>query len=266
MSDNFYTGTGEANPRPPISHKRGYSSVGKNIFAMDTEQLRKMREANKKKLAAQRKQRPQSAAQASSQQPRYRNDGDPSQPGDIIHDYYQDEFKQYQGLTYALPQGVYIPLRNATTKNGKSLAQSIYGGATKKAKDVRYRNPKMYMKKSGDMSQKYALRSKQMAKDPIFDKAKQGYTTDRYFGSDYYTRQYGALEVQAISIKHPQPACSKGLIERPPKGAEQIKSKRFTELKNYPTTYKQEYLEPKTHNVESDFAGKPLKYTPVGDL
>ena len=41
------------------------------------------------------------------------------------------------------------------------------------------------------MSQRFALRSKQMAKDPIFEKAKQGYTTDRYFGSDYYVKQYG---------------------------------------------------------------------------
>ena len=91
---------------------------------------------------------------------RYRNDGDPAEPHDIIHDYYQDEFKQCQGLTYALPKGVYIPLRNGTTKNGKSLAQSVYGGASAKARNVLYRNPKMYIKKSGDMSQKYALRSK----------------------------------------------------------------------------------------------------------
>ena len=54
--------------------------------------------------------------------PRYRNDGDPAQPGDIIHDYYVDEFQRTQGLTYALPKGMYIPLRNGTTKNGKSQA------------------------------------------------------------------------------------------------------------------------------------------------
>ena len=82
-------------------------------------------------------------------------------------------------------------MRNATTKNGKSQAQSVFGGANPKVKNVLYRNPKSYLKKSGDMSQRYALRSKQMANDPVFDKAKQGYTTDRYFGSDYYVRQYG---------------------------------------------------------------------------
>ena len=53
---------------------------------------------------------------------RYRNDGDPAQPGDIIHDYYADEAQMCLGLTYALPRGTYIPLRNSTTKHGKSQA------------------------------------------------------------------------------------------------------------------------------------------------
>ena len=83
--------------------KRGYSSVGKNIFGVDTEKLRHMREANKKKVQ-QRRNRPQSAAiNTQMLQPRYRNDGDPAQPGDIIHDYYADEHKMTQGLNYALP-------------------------------------------------------------------------------------------------------------------------------------------------------------------
>ena len=43
-----------------------------------------------------------------------------------------------------------------------------------------------------------------MAKDPIFDRAKQGYTEDRFFGADYYVRQFGALEIQKYAIKHPQ--------------------------------------------------------------
>ena len=116
------------------------------------------------------------------------------------------------------------------------------------------------------MSQKFALRSTQMIKDPIFDRAAQGYTDDRYFGSDYYVRQYGALEIQAYAVKHPQPPSSKGYIERPPKGDENAKSKRYAELKQYPTTYKEEYLEPRTHHVENDFAGRPLKFTPIGQL
>ena len=136
--------------------------------------------------------------------PRYRNDGDPAQPGDIIHDYYADEYQMCNGLSYALPKGMYIPLRNATTKDGKSQAQSVFGGTIPKTKNVHYRNPKMYIKKSGDMSQKYALRSKQQPVDPIFERAKAGYTAEnRYFGSDYYVRQFGALELQAYAVKHP---------------------------------------------------------------
>ena len=98
----------------------------------------------------------------------------------------------------------------------------------------------MYIKKSGDMSQKYTLRSKQETVDPIFERAQAGYTAEnRYFGSDYYVRQYGALELQAYAVKHPQPASTKGYIEAPPKGAENMKSTRYTtELKRYPTTYK----------------------------
>ena len=34
---NIAGGVGEANPKPPMSFKRGYSSVGKNIFAVDTD-------------------------------------------------------------------------------------------------------------------------------------------------------------------------------------------------------------------------------------
>mmetsp|Transcript_7785 Transcript_7785/g.9388 ORF Transcript_7785/g.9388 Transcript_7785/m.9388 type:complete len:123 (-) Transcript_7785:311-679(-) len=122
-----------------------------------------MRETNAaKKQKELKNKRAQSAKTKSSidSRPRYRNDGDPAQPGDIIHDYYADEFKTTEGLTYTLPRGVYIPLRNATTKNGKSLAPSVFGGANPKAKDVKYRNPKSYLKKSGDMSQRFALRSK----------------------------------------------------------------------------------------------------------
>jgi len=46
-----------------------------------------------------------------------------------------------------------------------------------------------------------------------------------------------------------------------------MKIKRMTtELKRYPTTYKQEYLEPTSHEVYQEFAGKPLKFTPIGNL
>ena len=142
----------------------------------------------------------------------------------------------------------------------------MFGGANPKAKNVLYRNPKQYMKKSGDMSQKFSLRSKQMEKEPIFEQARKGYTQERYYGSDYYVRQYGALEMEAYAIKHPVPISTKGYIEKPPKGAEFMKSKRLTELKRYDTTYKQEYLEPANQVVGEDFAGLPLKVTNIGQL
>ncbi len=58
-SSNLYTGVGEANPRPPMSFKRGYSEVGHKIFAIDTEHVKQM----KVKTAAQKRKnaRPSSA-------------------------------------------------------------------------------------------------------------------------------------------------------------------------------------------------------------
>ena len=55
------------------------------------------------------------------------------------------------GLSYALPKGYYVPLRNAHTKNGKSLANTVFG-TRPKAVDVKYRNPRMYLQKHGDRS------------------------------------------------------------------------------------------------------------------
>ena len=63
-------------------------------------------------------------------------------------------------------------------------------------KKVQYRNPKMYIKKSGDMSQKFALRSKKDLKDPVFERARAG-NMDRYYGTDYYQNMYGALEMKS---------------------------------------------------------------------
>lgn len=93
QASNLYTGTGQANPLPPRSHIRGYSSVGHNIFAIDTDALKQSRETALKKKAQALKKRPMSAKIATANQPRFRNDGEPAQPGDIIHDYYADEFK-----------------------------------------------------------------------------------------------------------------------------------------------------------------------------
>ena len=89
---------------------------------------------------------------------------------------------------------------------------------------------------------------------------------DRYYGSDYYVQMYGALEMSAYAVKHPQVNTGKDPIERPPKGAEEMKKKRMTGLKRYPTEYKQGYLDPRAHDKTDIYAGKPLKYTPIGEL
>ena len=148
--------------------------------------------------------------------------------GPTIYDY-QDEEKLCGGLKYTLPKDFYVPLRNANTKDGRSQAQTIYGSAKPSTKKVHYRNPKMYIKKSGDMSQRFALRSKQDLSDPVFERARAG-NVDRYYGSDYYQRMYGALEMTSWACKYrPSEAIQalndKGKIDRPPKGAENIKGK-----------------------------------------
>ena len=60
----------------------------------------------------------------------------------------------------------------------------------------------------------------------------------------------------------------KGFIEPAPKGAENPKARNLGDhLKRYPTTYKQEYIEPVNQGVNySVYAGKPLAYTPIGQL
>ena len=47
-------------PKEPVTNKRGYSSVGKNIFAMDTEKIKQMRDKNiaKKKREQMTRKRP----------------------------------------------------------------------------------------------------------------------------------------------------------------------------------------------------------------
>ena len=46
-----------------------------------------------------------------------------------------------------------------------------------------------------------------------------------------------------------------------------MKARKETGLKRYNTTYKQEYLEPKSQPQSSDqYAGKPTYLTPIGRL
>lgn len=51
-----------------------------------------------------------------------------------------------EGLSYTVPKGFYQPLRSL----GKSVAQSVYGG--NKPQQVKFRNPKSYNQKHGNMA------------------------------------------------------------------------------------------------------------------
>ena len=75
----------------------------------------------------------------------------------IEHD---PSWAMHEGLTYIVPKGFYIPLRGNTAKEGHSQAQSIYGKKQPLRHVPTYRNHKSYLKKHGDMSQKFELRSK----------------------------------------------------------------------------------------------------------
>ena len=116
------------------------------------------------------------------------------------------------------------------------------------------------------MSQRFALRTSKQVQDQVFDKVKKEGIVDRYYGSDYYVQMYGALELSAYAVKHPNPNIGRDPIEKPPKGAEFMKDKKITGLRRYPTEYKQAYLEPESHDKTNSYAGKPLKYTPIGSL
>ena len=132
----------------------------------------------------------------------------------------------------------------------------------------------MYSKKSGDMSQRFALRSKQDLTDAVFDRARAhgAGKMDRYYGSEYYAQMYGALEMTSWACKYRpaeaiQALNDKGKIDRPPKGAETMKGKdRHGAYKPYPTEYKEGYLQPSSFVVPDHYSGRPSKHTPLGDL
>ena len=90
------------------------------------------------------------------------------QRGPIIIDYNENmpneaAGNRCNGLSYAAPRQSYIPMRNSVTKDDRSLAHTVYGGKRNHmligskahrpgSVGIRYRNPKMYIKKSGDMT------------------------------------------------------------------------------------------------------------------
>lgn len=211
--------------------------------------------------------------------------------GPVIIDYNENmEVNQpgnrCNGLLYTAPYEVHVPLRNSVTTNQRSLAQTVYGGKVphkligSKAHrpgsvGIRYRNPKSYVKKSGDMTQKFSLRSELARARPQSGmigslQHNPGATMDRYAGADYYMRMYGPLEVEKYAIKH----TSKGLgdkryVQPAPKGDENPRKKKVIEhgvLKRYDTEYKMGYLEPQQQKQYDHFAGKPYKKQDFGPL
>ena len=89
-----------------------------------------------------------------------------SNNGPLIEDHARAEASKCNGLSYAFPKGYYVPLRNADTKDGKSVAHTIYGEKPPKKGPIHYRNPRMNLKKHGDMSQRLAIRSKLARENP----------------------------------------------------------------------------------------------------
>lgn len=81
----------------------------------------------------------------------------------------------YDGLTYTYPKSFYCPLRSSG-KVDKSEAQSVFGG--KKPETIQLRNPKSYIKKHGNMSQKIPLRHTDIPDH------------ERYLGTDCYADMY----------------------------------------------------------------------------
>ena len=188
--------------------------------------------------------------------------------GPVIIDYNEnmkvgEHGNRCNGMIYTAPYDNHVPLRNSVTKDYRSLALSVFGGKINhklvgsKAHrpgscGIRYRNPKTYIKKSGDMTQRFSLRCEEARNRPhsgLIGTLQHATTMDRYPGSDYYQRMYGGLEVEKYAIKHK----SKGLgdkkyIKPAPKGDESPRKKKIIDqdgaLKRYPTEYKMGYLEP----------------------
>ena len=82
------------------------------------------------------------------------------------------------------------------------------------------RNPKSYIKKHGDMSQRIPLRKAPTGAEKIADCAAQGClqlnahaTVDRYYGAQYYTNIYDGLEHKQKTLKGTEYAIRKQFIE-----------------------------------------------------
>ena len=232
-------------------NKRGYTSVGKELFYHDTQRMAANRRANLAKKKAK------TIRPASAKMPRSYEEGP---LGPSIEDHARIEAGHCNGFSYAFPKGYYVPLRNADTKDGKSIAHTIYGERPKRKVPVRYRNERMYLKKHGDMSQNIPLRSTRAREDPdkhMIGSLQVAANLDRYLGSDYYVSLYKRLEDERAAIVHKPDFMDP---ENPPrdimdKGVHKSKEYFAPVHKNFPTTYKKEYLEPDGQPVCPDRAG-----------
>ena len=123
------------------------------------------------------------------------------------------------------------------------------------------------------MTQRFSLRCEEARNRPrsgLIGSLQAATAMDRYPGSDYYQRMYGALEVEKYAVKH----VSKGLGDRryvqpAPKGDENPRKRKVIEhgvLKRYDTEYKMGYLEPATLKQYKAYAGKPVKKQEFGPL
>ena len=186
-----------------VEARKGYEVVGRELFAVDTEALTAIRKKNLAKAV------PKAHTEEPNLMPRDDQEIEGRSRGPIIIDYNEnmavgESGNLCNGLVYTAPHSTHVPLRNSVTTNQRSLAQTVYGGKVphkligSKAHrpgsvGIRYRNPKSYMKKSGDMSQKFSLRSELARARPQSGmigslQHNPGATMDRYPGTDYYMR------------------------------------------------------------------------------
>jgi hypothetical protein len=207
--------------------RRGYTQVGKQLFAVDTRRLKLNRVKSGKITKRTRSAINVARAQA---------DG----PYIIDHDDNVNE-----GLGFTVPKGFYQPLRSL----GKSEAQSVYGGSNKRL--VKFRNPKSYIPKHGDMAQKFEIRRTEVPEH------------ERYLGTDCYVDMFKTLELEAHAVKNCVTLPKTKYIARPEKGSE-LPPKAIFVYRKDPTEYKQVFTE-QGNPKDYQFAGKPYKHTPIGE-
>lgn len=103
------------------------------------------------------------------------------------------------------------------------MAKSVYGG--KKKILIKFRNPKSYIPKHGDMAQKFEIRRTELPEH------------ERYLGTDCYVDMYKTLELEAYAAKNCVTLPKTKFIARPEKGSE-LPPKAIFVYRKDPTEYK----------------------------